>query len=187
MFPMIASVAEFDAARRMLDMEVSRICRTGRRPPDPIQVGAMFEVPALAWQLDQLLARVDFVSIGSNDLRQFLFASDRGDPRMADRYDSLAPAMLNLLDFVVRRCDAAGRPVSVCGEMAGQPLEAMALVGLGLRSLSMPPPAVGAVKTMIRSLDLGGLKDYLEEIRRLPVVSLRRNLMAFARDHAVAL
>jgi phosphotransferase system enzyme I (PtsP) len=187
MFPMISQVIEFEAARRVLEIELDRARRTRESLPAEIRVGAMFEVPALAWQLEELLARIDFLSVGSNDLRQFLFATDRGNPRIADRYDTLSPAMLGLLDRLVRGSLAANVPISLCGEMAGHPLDAMALIGLGFRSLSMAPSAVGPIKTMIRSLDLGQLAAYLRSILRLPVASLRSPLRAFARDHEVAL
>jgi phosphotransferase system, enzyme I, PtsP len=187
MFPMISEVPEFVAARRVLDLEVKRLRAAGKPVPSEIKVGAMFEVPALAWQLKDLLTRVDFLSVGSNDLRQFLFASDRGSPRIADRYDTLSSAMLGLLEQLARECTAAGVPLSLCGEMAGQPLDAMALIGLGFRTLSMAPPAVGPVKTMVRSLDLGRLQTYLTGIQGSAAGSLRGKLRAFARDHNVAL
>jgi len=187
MFPMISEVPEFVAARHVLDLEVKRLRNAGKPVPSEIRVGAMFEVPALAWQLKDLLTRVDFLSVGSNDLRQFLFASDRGSPRIADRYDTLSSAMLALLDGLVRECTAAGVPLGLCGEMAGQPLDAMALIGLGFRNLSMTPSAVGPVKTMIRSLDLGRLETYLTGIQGSAAGSLRGRLRAFARDHSVAL
>jgi phosphotransferase system enzyme I (PtsP) len=187
MFPMISEVPEFVAARRVLDLEVKRLRTAGKPVPSEIKVGAMFEVPALAWQLRDLLTRVDFLSVGSNDLRQFLFASDRGSPRIADRYDTLSSAMLGLLEHLARDCATAGVPLSLCGEMAGQPLDAMALIGLGFRNLSMAPTAVGAVKTMVRSLDLGRLQTYLTGIQGSAAGSLRGRLRAFARDHSVAL
>ncbi len=187
MFPMISEVSEFIAARRVLDLELKRLRTAGKPVPVETRVGAMFEVPALAWQLKDLLARVDFLSVGSNDLRQFLFASDRGSPRIADRYDTLSSAMLGILQHLVRECAAAGVPLSLCGEMAGQPLDAMALIGLGFRNLSMAPPAVGPVKTMIRSLDLQRLQTYLSGIQSSAAGSARARLRAFARDHNVAL
>ena len=144
-------------------------------------------MPALAWQLPALLRRVDFISIGSNDLCQFLFASDRGNPRIAERYDVLSPAVLAFLRNVVAQCTALGVPVTVCGEMAGRPLEAMALVGLGCRSLSMTSNAIGPVKEMIRSLDLGDLKDYLAQIESAADHSLRGKLGTFARDHGIVI
>jgi len=187
MFPMISEVGELDRAHRVLDIELARVRAAQEPAPAVVRVGAMFEVPALAWQLPELLRRVDFLSVGSNDLRQFLFASDRGNPRIAERYDTLSPAMLALLHQLVRETDAAGVPLGLCGEMAGRPLDAMALIGLGFRSLSMVPQAVGPVKTMVRSLDLGRLQTYLSDIQGTVVSSLRGRLRAFARDHNVAL
>jgi phosphotransferase system enzyme I (PtsP) len=187
MFPMIADVAEFDAACSILEMERARARRFDAAAPSEVRVGAMFEVPSLAWQLPALLERVDFLSVGSNDLRQFLFASDRGNPRLAERYDVLSAPMLNLLAHVVREATARGVPVGLCGEMAGDPLEAMALIGLGFRSLSMPPSAIGPVKIMARSLEAGPLRHYLEALLAQPHRSIRPHLRAYARDHDIAI
>src|SRR5262249_54414036 len=166
---------------------IERARNRGHPSPEPLRVGAMLEVPALIWQLPALLAEADFLSIGSNDLAQFFFASDRGNPRLADRYDPLSPAMLLALSEVARQCVAAGRPVSVCGEMASKPLEAMALLGIGISSLSMAPSAIGPIKLMMRSLDVGPLRDYIAGLITHPHASLRQELMAYARDHGVAL
>lgn len=187
MFPMVAQVAEFEAARRLLDLELSRLAAQGGPTPESLDVGVMFEVPALAWQLPALLARVDFVSVGSNDLQQFLFASDRGNPQLAGRYDVLSPTMLAMLRGLIEAGDARGVPFSLCGEMAGRPIEAMALIGLGFRALSMPSPAIGPVKTMVRSLDVASLRRFLTGLLDRPVPSLREHLRAFARDHDVAI
>ncbi|MFM2130718.1 MAG: hypothetical protein RL477_2264, partial [Pseudomonadota bacterium] len=131
MFPMIAEVSELQRARAVVDLELKREEKAGGKLPRSIAIGAMVEVPALLWQLPELLARVDFLSVGSNDLIQFLFASDRGNPRLAGRYDALSPVVLRVMRDLVAAADKAGVPVSVCGEMAGRPLEAMALIGLG--------------------------------------------------------
>jgi phosphotransferase system enzyme I (PtsP) len=191
MFPMIAEVAEFETARGLLEMELKRLAARGHPPPATVRVGAMIEVPALVFQIRELVERADFVSVGSNDLVQFLFASDRGNPRLSQRYDTMAPPMLNLLRLLTEVCalarGGAGIPLTLCGEMAGDPLEAMALIGLGFRSLSMAAPSVGPVKAMIRSLDAGALRTYLDEICRGTDHSLRSKLLTFARDHAVAL
>ena len=187
MLPMVAEVAEFDKARRIIDMEMARERQRGNKLPETLRVGAMVEVPALLWQLDNLLPRVDFLSVGSNDLIQFLFATDRANPRIAERYDVLAPAVLRLLKQLAEACARAKVPLSLCGEMAGRPLEAMALIGLGYRALSMSPLAVGPVKTMIRSLQVSSLAPYLDSLLVLPDASLRDKLRAFARDHGVAL
>src|SRR5262249_30506053 len=122
---------------------------------------------------------------GSNDLRQFLFATDRGSPRMGERYDVLSPPMLAALRHVIRQCRSAGLPVSLCGEMAGRPLEAMALVGIGMRSLSMAPRGIGPVRSMIRNLDVRVLEAFLDRLIESTEASLRRHLQAFARDHGI--
>ena len=187
MFPMIATTNEFQAARQIVELEMVRARARGQAVPAALEIGAMLEVPSLLWQLPELLRQADFLSVGSNDLAQFLFASDRGNPRLAGRYDPLSPAMLSVLAQVVRHCAKARRPISVCGEMAGRPLEAMALLGLGLNRLSMAPSAIGPVKTMLRSLDIGQLRAYMAELIGLPHASLRRDLTSYARDHDVAL
>ncbi len=191
MFPMIAEVAEFQAAKRLLELELARAEQRGLARPRVLKVGAMLEVPALLFQLPALAERADFVSVGSNDLVQFLFASDRGNPRLAQRYDVLAPPVLNLLRQLVATCRAArgGRGISLtlCGEMAGDPLEAMALIGVGFRQLSMAAPNVGPVKAMVRSLEVSRLAEYLGELRESCDHSLRSKLLAFARDHGIAL
>ncbi len=168
-------------------MELTRRAEAGGEAPSTIQVGTMLEVPALAWQMDTLLQRIDFLSVGSNDLTQFMFAVDRGNPRIADRYDVLSPGMLSFLRWLVKRCRAAGKPISVCGEMAGRPLEALALLGVGVRTLSMSAPSVGPVKAMIRSLDLPGLEEFILGLLDLPDHSLRERLRAFAIDHGIAI
>lgn len=185
MFPMITEIAEFDAARKILDLELARAEKKGRTPIKNLQVGTMLEVPALAFQMPALLKRVDFISVGSNDLFQFLFASDRGSPKIADRYDTLSPAALRLLSNLVEQCDATSTPISLCGEMAGRPLDAMALVGLGFRTLSMAPSSIGPVKTMIRSLSASDLKRYLDSVQDVSEHSLREKLREFALDHGV--
>jgi phosphotransferase system enzyme I (PtsP) len=185
-FPMIAEIAEFEEARALLDKEVARLAAEGREPPLAVRVGVMLEVPSLLWQLPALLQRVDFLSIGTNDLAQFLFACDRGNPRLADRYDLLSAPMLALFRQVITACNAAGKPLSMCGEMAASPIEAMVLIALGFRTLSLAATAVGPVKAMTRSLDAGALALYLDELGERPDHSLRRWLEAYARDHAVA-
>lgn len=187
MFPLIAEVAEYDRAREVLDMELAREKARGGTLPKKLEVGVMVEVPSLLWQLPALVQRVDFLSVGSNDLLQFLFATDRGNPRMAERYDSLSPPALKVLQDVVRTADRAGRPLSLCGEMASRPLEAMALVGLGYRSLSLTAASIGPVKTMVRSLRLRSLREYMKTILDSPEHSLRDRLRAFALDHDFAI
>lgn len=185
MFPMVTEVAEFDAARHLFDLELERAERRGDQLPASVSVGAMLEVPALFLQLPQLLERVDFLSVGSNDLVQFLFACDRGNPRVNERYDVLSPAVLRLLRDVVDHCAAAEVSLSLCGEMAGEPLEAMALVGVGVRNLSMPPGAVDAVRHMVRHLDAGRLGAALASMADSPAHSVRREITEFAEANRI--
>jgi phosphotransferase system enzyme I (PtsP) len=182
---MVADVSEFKAARNVVDHEAARLSRMGAPMPTKILVGSMLEVPSLAWQLDTLLPLADFISIGSSDLLQFFFAFDRNNPVVAGRYDIFAPSALSFIRSIIDKCDAHNTPVSLCGEMAGRPLVAMALIGLGLRSLSVPASAVGPIKTMIRSLDVGALKDYLSTLMGSADHSVQGKLREFAQDHRV--
>jgi len=185
MFPMIAEVEEFDAAKKLLQRELDREKERGGILPEHVYTGVMLEVPALALQLDKLLKRVDFVSVGSNDLMQFLYATDRGNAHVSGRYDILSPFALGFLKSVRDRCDQANVPVSVCGAAAGNPLEAMALVGIGFRRLSMPPPALGPVKEMIRSMSERQVAQFVHSVLEMPRVSIRPRLKAFAKDHGI--
>ena len=187
MFPMIAEVAEFVSAREMVEKEKAHLKARGHKLPSAIELGAMIEVPSLVWQLDQLLPELDFVSIGSNDLVQFLYASDRQNPRLAHRYDPLSPALLKTIRAIVEAGKAHGVHVNLCGEMAGRPLEAMALIGLGLTSISMAPAAIGPIKTMILSVDRDSLWAFMEPLLKKPDRSLRQELMAYAKAQGVRL
>ena len=183
MFPMVSDVAEFLAARKLLDRELARMREKGQAVPRDLRVGAMLEVPSVVWQLEKLLPHVGFVSIGSNDLMQFFYAVDRSNPVVAARYDMLSPAFLSLIGRIIEQCRAHAVPVGLCGEMAGQPLEAMCLIGLGLRNLSMPATAIGPVKMMVRSLNSAVLAGYLKNLLDSPEPSLRDKLHNFAQDH----
>jgi phosphotransferase system, enzyme I, PtsP len=132
MFPMVSEPWEFDQARALFQEQIEWARKSHRRLPSRVEFGAMLEVPSLAEVLDLLLPKVDFLSIGTNDLTQFLFAADRADPRLAERYDWLSPAILRFLRRVVKQAREAGVPIRVCGEMGGRPLEAMALIGIGI-------------------------------------------------------
>jgi len=185
LFPLIADVAEFKAARAIVDKELEALKRAHRRRPSVLRVGSMLEVPALFWQLEALLPLVDFISIGSNDLLQFLFACDRSNPRLANRYDLLSPSALSFIREVVKICNRHGVEISLCGEAAGRPLEAMALIGLGLRHVSMSPASIGPVKMMVRSLTVAELEGYMKTLIPLPDHSVRAKLREFAQDHDI--
>ena len=185
MLPMIADVSELKAARALIDREVAILKRHGRPEPKRLMIGAMIEVPALLWQLDSVLPLADFASVGSNDLMQFLFAADRGNMRVAERFDSLNPAALKALRVIVEAARTHNVPLTLCGEMAGRPIEAMALIGLGFRSISMAPASVGPVKAMILSLDAAALREKLNDWLETKITSLRGELKAFAAEKGV--
>jgi phosphotransferase system, enzyme I, PtsP len=186
MFPMIAEVAELEAARAILELEMERAWRRDcGAPPRTVEIGVMLEVPALLFQLDALLPRIDFLSVGTNDLMQFFFASDRGNPRLAERYDPLSAPVLRALSQVVAQCARHHVQLSLCGEMAGEPLDAAALVGIGFRTLSMSPASLGRVKAMIRSLELGAVREFLATCETLPTHSLRGKLRDFCNDRGI--
>jgi phosphotransferase system enzyme I (PtsP) len=185
MFPMVATIGEFKAARALLDAEVARV----EWKPARLQVGTMLEVPALLWQLPALMKEVDFVSVGSNDLMQFLFAADRGTPNLANRYDLISPPVLDLLDSVVRHARAENVSLSFCGEASGRPLEAVILVALGFHALSMSPSALPRVKAALRRVDIGAFRRVLASIRshQPQAGSLREPLSSWAREHGLAI
>ena len=185
MLPMISDVSELEEARALIDRELSILKKHGRPEPKKLMVGAMIEVPALLWQLDNILPLADFASVGSNDLVQFLFAADRGNERVAGRFDALNPAALRALRQIVVAAEQHNVPLNLCGEMAGRPLEAMALIGLGFRSISMAPASVGPVKAMILSLDAGNLQERLNELLACKKTSLREDLKRYAAESGV--
>lgn len=187
MFPMVSEPWEFDEARALFEAQRGWMEARGRRLPQTIRYGAMLEVPALAEQLDILLPRIDFLSVGTNDLTQFLFAADRANPKLAERYDWLSPAILRFIARVVRPAQEAGVPVAVCGEMGGRPLEAMALIGLGLQRLSITPAAVGPIKAMVRSLDHGAITARMAQLLADPPRDVRGALAAWAGEQGVEL
>ena len=187
MFPMITTVAEFIEAKRTLEIELKDAMLHHEKTPKQIIVGTMLEVPALIFQLDNLLPLVDFISIGTNDLAQFMFAADRANTQIANRYDVLSPAFLQALEYVIEMCERKNVPCSVCGEMASRPLEALTLMALGVRTLSMSPDALEAVKTAIRTLNLTKFRRYLMTQMDSRQPSLREALFSYLRDHQVQL
>jgi len=187
MFPMVSEPWEYEEARALFEEQVDWARKARRKLPSKIEFGAMLEVPALAEMLDQLLPRIDFLSIGTNDLTQFLFAADRSEPRLAQRYDWLSPAILRFLKRVLDAARAAGVPVRICGEMAGRPLEAMALVGIGAEKFSITPVGVGPVKAMVRSLDAAAVRARLDQLLAKPPKDMRKALADWARRHSVTI
>ena len=185
MFPMITNVNEFRFAKTILEKELDRHRKNKRPIPKEIKVGTMLEVPSLVWQLDELLPIADFISIGSNDLMQFFFASDRENPKLNKRYDTLSPPALNMLRFIVDKCSLYNVPVTLCGEIGGRTLGALALIAIGYRRLSVAPAAIGPVKMMIRSLDLSVVQSFIDELLSRSDNDIRGKLESFAKDHDI--
>ncbi|MDQ0420491.1 phosphotransferase system enzyme I (PtsP) [Peteryoungia aggregata LMG 23059] len=187
MLPMVTEVSEIRQVRELMQKEIQHISKFGHQLPKKLQFGAMLEVPALLWQLDELMDEVDFVSVGSNDLFQFAMAVDRGNARVSDRFDVLGRPFLRILRDIVRAGERNKTPVTLCGEMASKPLSAMALLGIGFRSISMSPTAIGPVKAMLLGLDIGRLSEVLTAALDddTPGVSVRDLLVRHAEEHNI--
>lgn len=180
MFPLVTTIAEFDAARALVDRELEWCAAHDRTPPKRVEVGVMIEAPALAWSTRDLKGKADFLSIGTNDLMQYFFAADRANARVSDRYDILSPPALSFLRMIREAARDIDVPVSICGEAAGRPLEALAFAALGFTRLSMPASGVGPVKRMLMSLDVGGAADHLKTMLNSHTSSIRAELADFA-------
>ena len=187
MFPMVAEVSEFERARALVEREKIFLKRLGYELPETIKLGVMIEVPSLLFQLDELYSKVHFASVGSNDLFQFTMAADRGNNRMAGRYDPISRPFLRMLKLLQDKAIEHHVPLTFCGELSGKPLEAMALIALGFRSLSMSSSSVGPVKAMLLELDVGKLRARL--LPRLepgrPTDDIRVMLRAFAEEQGI--
>ena len=185
MFPMVSEPWEFDEAKALFEAQLAFLAGRKKKLPSRIRYGAMLEVPALAETLDILLPNLDFLSIGTNDLTQFLFAADRADPRLAERYDWLSPAILRFIRRVVKECAEHKVDLAVCGEMGGRPLEAMALIGIGLNRLSITPAGIGAIKAMVCSLESKSIAAEMDRLLTKPPQSIRAALTQWARENQV--
>ena len=185
MFPMVSEPWEFDAAKAIFDGQIAFLNKQKKLLPNKIRYGAMLEVPALAETLDILLPKINFLSIGTNDLTQFLFAADRADPRLAERYDWLSPAILRFIRRVVKATEGHDVDVAVCGEMGGRTLEALALIGVGIHRLSITPAAVGPIKAMIRSTNHSDIRAKMDELLNAPTENLRESLAAWANSQGI--
>jgi phosphotransferase system enzyme I (PtsP) len=187
MFPLVTTLAEFDAARALVDRELEWRQSRGGRLPNHVEVGVMVEAPALAWSIPDLKGHADFLSIGTNDLMQYFFAADRGNPRVYERYDILSPPALRFLKRICEDADAAGMQVSICGEAAGRPLEALAFAALGFRRLSMPASGIGPVKRLILSLDARQASEAVTRMMNSGAATIRGELTEFANKNGYAL
>ncbi len=189
MFPMIAMVEEFDKAKALVEVELTHLRRHGHALPERVEIGTMVEVPSLLFQLDELLERVDFLSVGSNDLMQFLYAADRGNTRVSNRFDPLSTPVMRALKDIVDKGYKHGKPVTLCGELASQPIGALALAILGYRTLSLSPSSVGPVKALLLDLDVKKGEEAILPLLDQPVgsVSVRHKLESFAASQGLQL
>lgn len=187
MFPLIAEPWEFDEAKAIFEKQMEYQKSKGKQLPVSVRYGAMLEVPALAECLDMLAGKLDFLSIGTNDLTQFLFAADRSNPKLAERFDWLSPAILRFLHRVSQKAHDLDIPFSVCGEMGGRPLDALALLSLGIQNLSITPASVGSVKAMIRSTDLGEAQKFMKDALLNPDKNIRKSLEIWAKEQKIDL
>jgi phosphotransferase system enzyme I (PtsP) len=185
MFPMVSEPWEFDAAKEVFDRQIAYLRKLKRTLPEAINFGVMLEVPALAEMLDVLLPRLSFVSIGTNDLTQFLLAADRANPKLAERYDWLSPAILRFLARVVQGTRGHKVQLGVCGEMGGRRLEALALIGLGIRRLSITPASVGPIKELVRRIDTAEIGAAMQQWLAHPPPDMRAALSQWAADREI--
>ncbi len=187
MFPMVATCDEFERAKKVVEREKNYLSAHGHPLPSDLKLGVMLEVPSLLFQLREICESADFVSLGTNDLMQFLFAVDRENRRVADRFDPLSAPMLRALSLVAEQARASNCQATICGEIGGRPLEAMALIGLGFHSLSMSPASIGPVKAMLLDLDVAEIQAFLrEELNHAGGgETLRPKLAHFAETHGI--
>ncbi|RJX67822.1 phosphoenolpyruvate--protein phosphotransferase [Tsuneonella suprasediminis] len=185
MFPMVSEPWEFDAAKAVFDGQLAFLKKRKKILPEAIHYGAMLEVPALAEVLDALLPRISFLSIGTNDLTQFLFAADRANPKLAERYDWVSPAILRFLRRVVLAVEGSGVDLRVCGEMGGRRLEALALLGLGFRKLSITPAAIGPIKELVRKVELAEIGTAMTGWLHSPPPDMRAALQQWADERGI--
>lgn len=187
MLPMVSDIEELKKAKALIRKELDLLEVHQRQRPKSVKIGIMIEVPAIILQLDEILPLIDFVSVGSNDLMQFLFAADRTNTLVANRYDNLHATFLKVIGDIISKARAHQVPVTLCGEMASNPLDSMALLGLGLRSLSMSPAAIGPIKTMILSLNIGEVTEFMTQTLATSQGSIRAKLEKFAREREVTI
>ncbi|AKH42564.1 phosphotransferase system enzyme I (PtsP) [Altererythrobacter atlanticus] len=185
MFPMVAEPWEFDAAREVFESQLAFLKQRRRKVPEAVHYGVMLEVPALAEVLDLIMPRLSFISIGTNDLTQFLLAADRANPKLAERYDWLSPAILRFLRRVTEATAGENVALGVCGEMGGRRLEAMALLGLGIRRLSITPAAVGPIKNLVRQLDLVEIGAAMAGWLANPPADIRATMLQWATERGI--
>jgi phosphoenolpyruvate-protein phosphotransferase len=170
LFPMISTLEEVQRLKKVVQRTLVQMQRSGVPHSADVPFGVMLEVPAAALCVDEILEEVDFVSIGSNDLIQYLMAADRDNPKVAHLCEPFSPALLRLLQDVITACNRHGKPVTLCGEMAGRPRCIVPLLGMGLRRLSMSPAFVPPIKELLRHTTLSMAEDVTRRVLRMHTV-----------------
>ncbi len=187
MFPFVTLPGEVNDIRELLDREIDRAKRRGHALPTEIKIGAMIETPASAWRADLIAQKVDFLSVGGNDLAQFYFAADRDSERVQRRYDPMNPGFLSFLKNTVEKVSRTGTPLSYCGEQTADPVTAAALVGVGVRQFSLPAAFVGPFRRLVRSIDVKAVGGWLDAHLDAPEVTLRPAFAQFLKDSGAVL
>jgi phosphotransferase system enzyme I (PtsP) len=162
LFPMVSTISEVEDAKNLLDRAYQELLAEGYQVKMP-QVGVMVEVPSVVFQIKRIASIVDFVSIGTNDLIQYLMAVDRNNANVAELYESLNPAVLTAIKYVIEEAHKEKIPVSVCGEMAGDPLAAILLLGMSIDSLSTSAASLPRIKWLIRNFTQKEAKELVEK------------------------
>ncbi|MEX6633331.1 phosphoenolpyruvate--protein phosphotransferase [Hyphococcus lacteus] len=182
MFPFITLTAEVDEIKSLLDLEIDRARRHGKGLPKDIKIGVMIETPAAAWRADLIAQKVDFLSVGGNDLAQFYFAADRDSERVQRRYDPMNAGFLSFLKETVEKVSRTGTPLSYCGEQTADAVTAAALIGVGVRQFSLPAAFVGPFRRLVRSLDAAEISAWMEKHSVTPEATLRPSFTQFLKD-----
>ncbi len=185
MFPFIATLCEFECARDLVLLELENEKNMRHNIPKKLEIGAMLEIPSLAFAPTRFFELTDFVCIGGNDLKQFYFAADRENEQVRKRYDSLDLGYLEFIENIIKKCNSFDTPISFCGEDAGKPLEALALSAIGLRALSMRPASIGSIKNLIRSASLSEVYSIIMLARSNGEISLRDRLTKYLKSNNV--
>jgi phosphotransferase system enzyme I (PtsP) len=182
MLPMVTEVAELDSVRHLIDLEQKRLYDRRIPLPQPLKLGVVLEVPALVWQLPNLLRRIDFLAVGTNDLFQFSFAADRGNHRVAERYDPLAPAFLKMLHNIIVQTDAASVPLWLCGELVSNPVDFVAMIALGVRKISVSCTALARLRAIIPKINVAPIAELIQTNLDAPDHSLRSKILGLLQD-----
>ena len=185
MLPMVSEVEEFAIARSLLMTLLDDFVNDGGKKPARIEIGTMIEVPALLWDLERLFEIVDFASVGTNDLFQFLTAADRNNPKTDTRFETLKPTNLRILTTIAETAARFEKPVGVCGEIAGTPLGLIAFVGCGFRSFSMAATRIAPARSVIRALDVAVVEERIQALATAPVSSVRDEIQNLAKEFDV--